>query len=95
MNKYSKVKKLIKYFLKKIGFYLMNKNNYQNLLLAQKRFPLIVNVKKNKFKKIIDLQKRTESELYQEFFALLETNFKYKGFFVEIGAANGINFSNT
>jgi hypothetical protein len=95
MIKYSKFKKLIKYFLKKIGLYVMNKNNYQNLLLAQKRLPLIVNLKKNKFKEIIDLQKKTKSELYQELFALIETNFKYRGFFVEIGSTNGINFSNT
>jgi FkbM family methyltransferase len=95
MKKYSLLKKLIKSFLKKIGFYIINKDDYHNLVLMQKRTPLIVNLTKKKYKKITELKKKTKSELNQEFFALLVANFKYNGFFIEIGAANGKDFSNT
>lgn len=37
----------------------------------------------------------SKSQYSQELFALSELDFKRKGFFVEIGATNGISFSNT
>jgi FkbM family methyltransferase len=44
------------------------------------------------FLKCLELSK---SQYAQELFALSELNFKRRGFFVEIGATNGISFSNT
>ena len=37
----------------------------------------------------------SKSQLKQDIFVLLETDFKKNGFFVEFGATNGINISNT
>ena len=37
----------------------------------------------------------SKSQLKQDIFVLLETNFKTDGFFVEFGATDGINLSNT
>jgi FkbM family methyltransferase len=39
--------------------------------------------------------KKNKSQLHQEIFVLLATNFKRGGFFVEFGATNGIDLSNT
>lgn len=45
--------------------------------------------------KIIPLLDKSKAQLLQDIFVLTETNFKSDGFFVEIGAANGIDLSNT
>jgi hypothetical protein len=41
------------------------------------------------------LFKRSKSQFRQDIFVLLELNFKKDGFFVEFGATNGIDLSNT
>jgi len=85
------IKKIIKFFLKKIGFRIISEHVYQNL-----RSNIVnLNLSKKKYKKFLDVSKESKSDLNQESFALLETNFKTRGFFVEIGAANGVYASNT
>ncbi len=37
----------------------------------------------------------TKSQMYQDLFVLAECNFRRKGFFVEFGATNGLDLSNT
>ena len=41
------------------------------------------------------IDKLSKSQLKQDIFVLLETGFKRNGFFVEFGATNGIDLSNT
>ena len=38
---------------------------------------------------------KSESQIFQDLFVLNELEFKKNGFFVEIGAADGVRFSNT
>jgi FkbM family methyltransferase len=40
-------------------------------------------------------RRESKSQLKQDLFALLETSFKRSGFFIEFGATNGIDLSNT
>ena len=42
-----------------------------------------------------DIRKKSKSQLKQDLFVLLETDFKENGFFVEFGATNGVDLSNT
>lgn len=44
---------------------------------------------------ISKIYQKCESQLGQEIFALVENNFKQDGYFVEFGATNGIELSNT
>ena len=47
------------------------------------------------FTKMHDLYSDSKSQLFQDLFVLNHFNFKLNGYFVEIGAADGIKFSNT
>ena len=44
---------------------------------------------------LLDLMKRSKSQLRQEIFVLSELRFKKHGFFVEFGACDGVDLSNT
>lgn len=45
--------------------------------------------------RILEYIDQSKSQLYQDMFVLLHLNFKKDGFFVEFGATNGIDLSNT
>ena len=45
--------------------------------------------------KMLGLLDQSNAQLFQDLFVLLETNFKENGYFVEFGATNGVNFSNS
>ena len=47
------------------------------------------------YEQIIPLLSKSKSELKQDIFALVETNFKKEGYFVEFGATDGISSSNS
>ena len=61
----------------------------------QKDILLLFESPKNQFSKMIEIKDKSKAELKQDLFVLLETNFMKKGFFVEFGAANGLDYSNT
>lgn len=63
--------------------------NYQNDIEFINHFSPIIG------DQLLDLIKASKSEIRQDIFFLNETNFKRNGFFVEIGASDGITFSNT
>lgn len=44
---------------------------------------------------MLDVRDKSKSQVNQDLFVLLETGFKKNGFFVEFGATNGIDLSNT
>jgi FkbM family methyltransferase len=49
----------------------------------------------NLFTRIFELSKLSQSQLSQEMFVLIHLDFKRDGFFVEFGATNGVDLSNT
>ena len=61
------------------------KNNYGDL----------IGVSREKIHKLIELYPASKAQLSQDLFVLHELNFKKNGYFVEFGATNGIDFSNT
>lgn len=78
------VKKLIKNELKKRGLTTINEENLDALKSL------------NSFSNLFFRQVTgSQSQLFQDLFVLLETKAKRGGFFVEFGATNGIDLSNT
>ena len=96
------MKKLIKNILGKLDLTINKKStlnkrlnesislvDYQNDIEFVNYFsPIIGN-------KLLDLIKESKSEVRQDIFFLNQINFKRDGFFVDIGASDGITFSNT
>jgi FkbM family methyltransferase len=56
---------------------------------------LLLLLKSDRSSKIMENFRQSKSQLRQDLFVLSELNFKRKGFFVEFGAANGVDLSNT
>ena len=70
-----------------------SKKNFEHLF---NRYEFIYNNPRIKEKdKLFELISNSKSQIFQDLFVLNELNFKKKGFFIEIGAANGIDLSNT
>ena len=70
-----------------------SKKNFEHLF---NRYEFIYNNPRIKEKdRLYNLISDSKSQIFQDLFVLNELNFKKKGFFIEIGAANGINLSNT
>lgn len=92
------MKRLINYFFKildlkvvKLSYFL----NTQRLLKKYNFIRYLDSTEENKFKEIINFVKESKSENSQDIMVLDQLNFKKKGFFVEFGAGNGVEFSNT
>lgn len=73
------------------------KNKFINLYDKYSKIKYIKNSTKNIVKKINlnTLFKNSKSQLNQDIFVLQSLDFKKNGFFIEIGAADGVNLSNT
>ena len=57
--------------------------------------PIIEKIDHIYFKNLVESLKMSKSQLGQDIFALQQLKFKRNGFFVEFGATNGIDYSNT
>lgn len=97
------VKKIINYFLSFIDLIVVKRLNYQNtinLLNKTKKknddlsFKILCNYKNNS-NRLKKEYKNSRSQSLQDLFVLSYHNFKKKGFFIEVGAYDGIFFSNT
>jgi FkbM family methyltransferase len=92
--------RIAKIFLKKFGLSIHRAgivNQLEERLKVQakrdfKVYSYLPNMESKVFLKCLEL---SQSQYAQELFALSELNFKREGFFVEIGATNGISLSNT
>ena len=94
-------KKFIDWLLKKINLKLLKYRTYLHLTDRNKNqfyFDFkFINIIKNK-EKIFNTLKYlplSKSQLRQDIFVLNELNYKKGGFFVEFGATDGVNLSNT
>ena len=75
---------------------IANSFNYKTLLIRiLTLLPIIEKIDESHFSDLIETLKMSKSQLGQDVFALSVLNFKRNGFFVEFGATNGIDYSNS
>lgn len=100
------LRNLVRYLLDKIGYKIVKVDTYRNLndrLLNNERsirlaymsdffYTLNVTTDKNK---MINYSNYSKSQLLQDLFVITFLDFKMGGFFVEFGATNGIDLSNS
>jgi len=94
------IKNILIFFLQKFNLRLTTFSHFKRLQLDSKNsfdFNFISTVKTNKEKlfKTLKYMPMSKSQLRQDLLVLNQLNFKKKGFFVEFGAADGFNYSNT
>jgi FkbM family methyltransferase len=95
----NKLKKLVINTLAIFNLILLKLNTYNKLVINEQKsqniLDLISVIKDESRSEFVKNIKLSKSQLAQDLFVLSELNFKKKGFFVEFGATNGINLSNT
>jgi FkbM family methyltransferase len=83
--------KIAKTTLRKFDLALIKYQDFQRL----EDYNKILNIPNKKLSKLMFLADKSKSQLKQDLFVLSELDFKRNGFFVEFGATNGIDLSNT
>lgn len=91
----NKLKELIKTAFEKFSIGITSSYRLQELMDHEKDINVFLNLPNEKTAKLISLIEMSKSQLKQDLFVLSELNFKNDGFFVEFGATNGIDLSNT
>ena len=89
------IKKIILKLLKITNHTVLDTKNYNSLKEYQKDIEKILEIPNKKITEMIKIMRASKSELFQETYVLFKNNFKKKGYFVEFGAKDGIDFSNT
>ena len=87
------MKKFIKNLLKKFNIFVTRYDISERLKGYEK--DEIIDLSSNDLIRLAEVKDKSKSQLKQDLFVLLETNFKRNGFFVEFGATNGVDLSNT
>jgi FkbM family methyltransferase len=100
----------VQFISNKIGFQLLSTKRYKELneksltnsysdteltFRTLNLLPLLRNIDEKCFDQLVMALKMSKSQLGQDIFVLANLNFKKNGFFVEFGATNGVDFSNT
>lgn len=96
------ITKLLKSFLNIVGISITSRKNLDRLNgiaieyeSLENDFGLIQDLSSYGWPRLISLIKESKSQIRQDLFVLSILDFKTQGFFVEFGAADGIQFSNT
>ena len=92
------MKSLVNSALSIFGYQLVRKSFYEKLLSNSNRFrdyELSSLIDKKFLKDYFQNLRFSKSQLRQDLFVLSELEFKKNGFFVELGATNGVHWSNT
>lgn len=85
------MKKTIKKIAKSAGIGLLPSDRLDQLFSIESSAEELLNT----IQAAIDLEGHSKAQLKQDIFVLLATQFKRDGFFVEFGATNGMDLSNT
>jgi FkbM family methyltransferase len=90
-------KEYVKNLLRKYNYKIISYNFYINNKQFKQDIKNLLSLNTNKLIKLLKIyqSKKNQSELNQDLFVLLESNFKKRGYFVEIGGADGKVHSNT
>lgn len=96
----NKVNLILKYIFRKLGVGITSYTNLVNLQkleldTSRRDLEFIRAFKPTQYEWMIPLLEKSRSQLLQDLFVLSETNMKRDGYFVEFGATNGIDLSNT
>ena len=93
---------LMRKLLRNFNIGLIRYNKLEELKKISERFHRyendiweILSLPINDLIRLAEVNGKSKSQLKQDLFVLLETNFKRNGFFVEFGATNGVDLSNT
>ncbi|MBT8545251.1 hypothetical protein G6732_00025 [Polynucleobacter paneuropaeus] len=89
------MKFLIRQILKKFNIGITSYNTLHGYITAEKDFEDILALPMEHLTKLLEVKNSSKSQIKQDLFVLLETNFKRNGYFVEFGATNGRDLSNT
>lgn len=101
------MKKLLKQLLKRIGFGILRLEKLEELKKHDLELSCIKNLLElqnclyassiplSLTKKALEEFPRSKSQIQQDLFALIVSNFRFGGYFVEFGATNGVTLSNT
>ena len=92
------VKTLIQSSLRYVNLALVNSDTLLKLegsASAVSDLDILSSFPEDQASKLLKCLKRSKAQYRQDLFALSSANFKYGGFFVEFGATNGVNWSNT
>jgi FkbM family methyltransferase len=89
------LRSLLKGSLKYLDIEVTTQSYIQSLVEYENDIISLLKLPKNDLVRVLELYDKSKSQLKQDLFVLSEVNFKKNGFFVEFGATNGIDFSNS
>lgn len=85
-------------WLSSLGLHLVRSKRYNQLVLYEKELLGLRSLllgEGDRLSSMLTLTGQSKSQIFQDMFALSVSNFKRDGFFVEFGATNGSDISNT
>ena len=87
----------LKIFLRRIIFIIIPKKSREAISIKNPitAVKFLLSSRNANHRKLLPLILKSKSQNYQDLFVLSELNMKHDGFFVEFGATNGIDISNT
>lgn len=96
------LKDLVKIVLKKFDIGVTRHSNLERLLKeslalhqTNNKIELILRIQNKNLSQLLELIRKSKSQIGQDLFVLSELGFKRTGYFVEFGATNGIDLSNS
>lgn len=86
---------LLKAVFKKFNVGIAGYSYFQLYLEYEKNVKYLIDIPNHKLVRLASLIEKSKSQVKQDLFVLAELDFKRNGFFVEFGATNGIDLSNS